>query len=299
MRRRIRFTLHNFSIWKVTRIQGVYRTAVLCAFCLLSIPAGAEICKQWKEAVRIGELPVQLKEASGLAASRQFPGRVYHINDSGDIGRFYFTDMEGKNGQAVRVAGFAPYDTEAISLGACPNNRQRSCIYIADIGDNDQNRKSVEVVVVEEAEKFAQPVKPVKRFRLHYPDGQPHDAESFAVHPDGTMYLLTKTRPGRLYKANTNKLEQTLMPVIILNLGNAATDMTISDDGTRMLILTYRDAFEYSMDFKEQNKIHLNFLQQQEGVAYLPGSRAFIYTTEQLLPVLPQWMMKVECVESH
>jgi len=43
----------------------------------------------------------------------------------------------------------------------------------------------------------------------------------------------------------------------------------------------------------------LNFLQQQEGVTYLPGSRSFVYTTEQLLPTLPQWIMRVDCVEKN
>jgi hypothetical protein len=63
----------------------------------------------------------------------------------------------------------------------------------------------------------------------------------------------------------------------------------------RLLVLTYMDAVEYSMDFKQQQKIRLNFLQQQESVAYLAGSRSFIYSTEQLLQGLPQWIMKVDC----
>jgi hypothetical protein len=81
----------------------------------------------------------------------------------------------------------------------------------------------------------------------------------------------------------------------MLDPGGVPTDMTISDDGTRLLVLTYTDAVEYTMDLKEQQKIRLNFLQQQESVAYLPGSRAFIYTTEKSLPILPQWIMRVDC----
>lgn len=71
--------------------------------------------------------------------------------------------------------------------------------------------------------------------------------------------------------------------------------MAISDDGSRLLVLTYRDAVEYSFDFRHQRRIELPFLQQQESVAYLPGSRSFIYTTEQLLPMLPQPIMRAEC----
>ncbi len=278
----------------MTTIQGIYRAA---GFCLISIFAGsanAQICKDWKEAVRIGELQVQLKEASGIAASRQFPGRLYHINDSGDVGNFYITGMDGKDTRPVRVSNFDPQDTEAMSLGPCPNNGRGSCLYLGDIGDNNANRKSIDIVVADEVENFPKTVKPRARMKLRYPDGS-HDAESLAVHPDGTIFILTKERPAHMFKASPNLPEQTLKSVTMLDPGGKPTDMTISDDGTRLLVLTYTDAVEYSIDFKEQQKIRLNFLQQQESVAYLPGSRSFVYTTEQLLAGLPQWIMRVDC----
>ena len=244
--------------------------------------------------MRVGELQVQLTEASGLAASRQFPGRLYHINDSGDTGKFYITGMDGKDTRAVRVDGFEGEDTEALSLGPCPGRGTISCLYLGDIGDNDAKRKSIEIVVVDEVRNFSQTVKPRVRLKLLYPD-RPHDAESMAVHPNGDIYILTKEYPAHLFKANPKVVEQTLTPVTTLQPGGKPTDMAISDDGTRLLVLTYMDAVEYSMDFKQEQKIRLNFLQQQESVAYLPGSRSFIYSTEQLLQGLPQWIMKVDC----
>ena len=294
MSRGLRLILHIFSIEKVTAIQGIYRTAGFFLIGLLPTTADAQLCKQWSEAVRIGELQVQLTEASGLAASRQFPGRLYHINDSGETGKFFITGMDGKDTRSVRINDFEPEDTEALSLGPCPGKDQISCLYIGDIGDNDVKRKSIEIVVVDEVRNFSPTVKARSRLKLLYPDG-PHDAESLAVHPNGDIYILTKENPARLYKANPNAVQQTLTPVTTLQPGGKPTDMTISDDGMRLLVLTYMDAVEYSMDFKQQQKIRLNFLQQQESVAYLPGSRSFIYSTEQLLQGLPQWIMKVNC----
>jgi len=294
MSRGLRLILHIFSIEKVTAIQGIYRTAGFFLIGLLPTTLDAQLCKQWSEAVRIGELQVQLTEASGLAASRQFPGRLYHINDSGETGKFFITGMDGKDTRSVRINDFEPEDTEALSLGRCPGKDSISCLYIGDIGDNDVKRKSIEIVVVDEVRSFSQTVKARSRLKLLYPDG-PHDAESMAVHPNGDIYILTKENPARLYKANPNAVLQTLTPVITLQPGGRPTDMAISDDGTRLLVLTYMDAVEYSMDFKQQQKIRLNFLQQQESVAYLPGSRSFIYSTEQLLQGLPQWIMKVNC----
>jgi hypothetical protein len=267
---------------------------LLSILSILSTAASGEICPRWKDSVRIGELQPQLKEASGLAASRQFPGRLYHINDSGDAGNFYITGMDGKDTRAIRVADFEPTDTEALSLGPCFSNRRDSCIYLGDIGDNDQKRKSIEIAVVNEVQNFPQTVSVRKRFKLRYPDG-PHDAESMAVHPDGSIYILTKEAPARLFKANANLAQPMLEAVTTLDPGGKPTDMAISDDGSRLLVLTYVDAIEYSMNFKQQQKIRLNYLQQQESIAYLPGSQSFIYSTERLLAVLPQWIMRVDC----
>jgi hypothetical protein len=275
-------------------IQGIYRDACLSLICLLTPAAYAQICRQWKESFRTGELKVPLDEASGVAVSRQFPGRLYHINDSGADGIFYTTAMDGGNTRAVRVAGFDPVDTEALSLGPCSGQGQPTCLYIGDIGDNNKKRKSIEIVVIEEVRSFPQTVKPRSRMKLRYPDG-PHDAESLAVHPNGTIYILTKERPAKLFRVNPNPAQNELIPVTTLNPDTVPTDMTISDDGTRLLVLTYTDAFEYTMDFKQQQRISLNLLQQQESVAYLPGSRSFIYTTERLLPGLPQWIMRADC----
>jgi hypothetical protein len=202
--------------------------------------------------------------------------------------------MDGKDTRSVRINDFEPEDTEALSLGPCPGKDSISCLYLGDIGDNDVKRKSIEIAVVDEVRSFSPTVKARSRLKLLYPDG-PHDAESMAVHPNGDIYILTKENPARLYKANPNAVLQTLTPVITLQPGGRPTDMAISDDGTRLLVLTYMDAVEYSIDFKQQQKIRLNFLQQQESVAYLPGSRSFIYSTEQLLQGLPQWIMKVNC----
>jgi hypothetical protein len=149
-------------------------------------------------------------------------------------------------------------------------------------------------VVIDEMRNFAQTVKPRRRMKLRYPD-KPHDAESMAVHPNGTIFILTKERPAQLFKVNPNPGQTELIPVTMLNPDSVPTDMTLSDDGRTLLVLTYTDAFEYTMDFKLQQKISLNILQQQESVAYLPGSRSFLYTTERLLPGLPQWVMRVDC----
>src|SRR5262245_47916309 len=266
MSRGLRLILHIFSIEKVTAIQGIYRTAGFFLIGLLPTTADAQLCRQWSEAVRVGELQVQLTEASGLAASRQFPSRLYHINDSGETGKFFITGMDGKDTRSVKINDFEPDDTEALSLGACAAKDSSSCLYIGDIGDNDVKRKSIEIVVVEEVRNFSPTLKPRSRLKLMYPDG-PHDAESMAVHPNGDIYILTKENPARLYKANPNAVQQTLTHVTMLLPGGTPTDMAISDDGMRLLATTNKNAVQHSTKNKQQQKTPLNILQHQESVA--------------------------------
>jgi len=280
----------------VTHNPGIYRAAAVLLAGLLAQAAHGQVCTEWKDAVHIGDLQLQLEEASGVAVSRKFPNRLYHVNDSGDAGTFYVTNMQGRETRPVSITGFKPRDTEAISLGGCGNGK--SCLFIGDVGDNQRRRETAEIVIVEELEQFPASVSPIARMKLRYPDG-PHDAESLAVHPDGTIYILTKEQPARLFKAKSHSSSQVLTPVMTLDAGGRPTDMAISDDGTRLLVLTYLDAVEFGIDFQHpeplryRQTIHVRFLQQQEGVAYLPGSRSFVYTTERL--VFPAWVMRVDC----
>jgi hypothetical protein len=137
-------------------------------------------------------------------------------------------------------------------------------------------------------------VNAVGRLTLRYPDGA-HDAESIAVHPTGTLFILTKEHPARLFKAALEPAQQMLEMVTTLDTRHAPTDMAISDDGKRLMVLTYQEAVEFTMDFKEPSKVPLTFLQQQESLAYLPGGRSVVYTTERLFAQLQQPIMKMEC----
>ena len=269
-------------------------TLLLTVIALPPLVGQGQLCQQWTEATLVGELPPLLRESSGIAASRNYPDRLYHINDSGDTGTFYVSTSGGAHVQPVAIANFTPRDTEALSLGPCLGAAQRSCIYIADIGDNQRRRKTLEIVGVEERVRFDKTVNAAARLTLRYPDG-PHDAESMAVHPDGTVFILTKEHPARLFRAKLAPAPQTLEPVTSLDVGSPPTDMAISDDGTRLIVLTYKGAVEYAMNFKEQRTIPVLVLLQQESTTYLPGSRSFVFTTERTFPAQPQPIMRYDC----
>ncbi len=273
-------------------------------------------CSTWASAAEIGALDHEaIPEASGLEVSSRFPDRLYHINDSGDSGRFFVTARDGSGTRIVRIEGFEPSDTEDIAIGQCPAGGG-SCLFIADVGANVGMRNSLEVVVIEEQEQYPETVIPLFRFRFRYPEG-PGDAEAFAVHPNGDIFIITKRANYLMLTASASQIfriprltwvDPSAGVIVAEHIGeldltaissdrfsgSLPTALDIYDDGSRFLVLTYVNAFEFYFDLTEAplpettemvrgrdyNQIELVPLAQQESVAYVPRSEDFLYETE-------------------
>jgi hypothetical protein len=306
-------------------------TAVMIFF---NVPESrAVLCTKWSEGEKIGTLNyLRLDEASGIAVSQKYPGRLYHVNDSGSGPYFYTTDMSGGKMKPVRIAGFdsSRSDFEDASVGACFSGK--SCFFIADIGDNRKKRDFVDIIVIEELEHYNHPVAPLRVVRLVYPD-HAHNAEGLAIHPNGDIYIFTKEEnvdsteafPAKLFRVTKDKWENAgeaeIMPDYLgqldvpkLNgsdsaLGSVITSFDIAPDGKRFLILTYENAYEFDIDLsksglkpsaglvagKDYRVIQLTPLPQQESISYVDGGRGFIYDTEYHFFEVP--IMKVGCLD--
>ncbi|HML94888.1 MAG TPA: hypothetical protein PKC29_05620 [Thermodesulfobacteriota bacterium] len=313
---------------------AIFALFFLAAYAAFSnpLPAAAGICGEWGEAKKTGTLDhLRIDEASGVAVSTKFPGRLYHINDSGGGPYFYITDTAGGNTRAVRIEGYDSkrLDFEDMSIGECAPGR--SCVFIADIGDNRKRRDYTEIIAVEEIEDFAGAVKPLKRVKIAYPDG-PRNAEALAVHPGGDIFILTKEEkrdyteayPARLYRLPRDKWrnagEGVLKPEYVGEidfpsllpgaspLGQVVTSFDIAPDGKKFIVLTYEKAVEFGIDLsagdlkpaakmeegKDYRVIEVMPLPQQESIAYVDGGSGFIYDTEHHLFEVP--IMRVGCV---
>jgi hypothetical protein len=281
----------------------------------------AAVCT-WNAPKEVGVLDETVNESSGLAISRRFPDRAYRINDSGDTGRFFVTDLAGRGLKIVNIQGFDPLDNEDMALGPC--DRSTDCIFIGDIGDNQRRRPSIELVVVPEQAEFPSDLRAAYRVRMQYPDGS-HDAESLAVHPDGTVYITTKdATKSQIYRLkrdqwrNPQNAVQVLEPVVALDWARLrpntlpftrqATSMDIAPDGKRFVILTYTDAVEFFVDlsgtisapetWKEgihYRTVAITTLEQEEAIAYLPDGQSFLYDTERPQNVRSARIMRTDC----
>lgn len=142
-------------------------------------------------------------EASGVAISRRTPGILWSHGDS-HIGEPYLFafDAQGAVKGRIRLVGMRVTDWEDIDVGPCGS---RTCIFVADIGDNRASRRSITIHRFPEPLPTEQSVRGHETFHATLPDG-PNDAESIFVSNSGEMFMVTKgeTGPVILYSFGLN-----------------------------------------------------------------------------------------------
>jgi hypothetical protein len=203
-----------------------------------------------------------IDEASGIARSLRSDNVFWVINDSGKP-RLHAIDGRGADLGRVKVEGAKLSDWEDLAsfrIGDDPY------LLIADIGDNDANRKDVRVYVVAEPAVDDDEVEVAWQFDFTYPDG-PLDAEAVAVDANaGRILVLSKREiPAVLYELPLRpetEGRQVAKPVAIPALPQPRrqdlefaprtknwwwqpTAMDLADDGSGAVILTYRGVFYY------------------------------------------------------
>lgn len=237
--------------------QGQSRAATTCQ------PAGA-----------LRPLP-GLPEASGLAASRVTPGRFWTHNDSGEPVLFAL-DANGVVTGRVQVSGAGVEDWESIAVGPCASG---SCIYIADIGDNDAKRRRITVYRVPEPKAASGSAAVSDVFHATYPDGR-HDAETLLVAAEGRLHIVTKGEKGSvgLYRFPTQlqsgasvQLERVGVASGDRNAASRITDGAVSPDGqwvvlrTRSALSYYRASDLLAGNWKVARRVDLTPLKEPQG----------------------------------
>lgn len=169
---------------------------------------------------------VEITEASGIAASRVHDDVYYVHNDSGGAPRFFAMDSAGNDLGSFVVNAAAAVDWEDIATGPCDDSPQESCIYLADIGDNPQNRASYTIYRTREPASIGagQNING-DAFSFTYPDGS-HNAEALLADPaTGTLFIVTKSMTSAgIYRFP----DQLVSGTTVTYLGDAALPAGIS-----------------------------------------------------------------------
>jgi hypothetical protein len=247
----------------------------------------------------------RITEASGIAVGLASPGVVYVQNDSGDSSRFFALDARtGATAATFAVPAARNVDWEDIAVAR--DAAGTPSVWLADIGDNDAARSEVQVYRVDEPHVAASARDGTLRsarpdvWRLRYPGGAVN-AESFAVTPDGTGYLVTKSVIGasvvyRLPPRPDASRVQTLQRVGAIQFvpdgtsnpfGIAgelsATAASISRDGSVLVVRTYTAAYVWRLRgadvraaiAQRATRVRLPEQRQGEGIA-VDGPRLLV-----------------------
>ncbi len=189
-----------------------------------------------------------LKESSGVAVSRRYPGTLWTLNDSGNDPLLFATDTLGRNLGVLAVPGTSNRDWEAIALGPCET---RDCLYIADTGNNRRNFDTSTIYRLEEPglplDVSSRPR--VETLEFRFPKGTP-DVEAAFVDGTGAIYLISKSRGSlpavyRLAPESWTDDEHATaelvdrLPIDTSSLGSRVTDAALSPSGRTVAVRTY------------------------------------------------------------
>ena len=203
-----------------------------------------------------------LREASGIAASKCQMDVFWVHNDSGDEALLYAIDAKGKHLGVWKVGEARNRDWEDI---AAVRSDGKCFVLIGDIGDNGRKHERLAVYRVEEPTVAEQSSTSSARSPIStatadvsymtYPNER-HDAEALLVHPtSGEVYLATKSSntPSHVYKfrprfegetQTLTKVGEITVPAIP---NGSITGGDISSDGQRLVLCDYFAGYEWTL----------------------------------------------------
>lgn len=229
------------------RIVAVLIGLLVTVSCKLELPTVDQA--QFADPTITPVQPGLIDEASGIVDARSQPGNVWINQDSGTPTELSLLGYDGKLKGRISVPRFENTDWEEIASGPGPQDGV-NYLYIADIGDNNNQRAFVQIYRLPEPTNLQTPIAQIERINFRYPDG-PRDAEAMFIDPaTKDIYVISKREPNthlyRLpYPQNINELTVAealgQLPSYGQGLPGYVTGAAISPDGTELLVRTYTD----------------------------------------------------------
>ena len=246
--------------------------------------AADAICDDWQppELVSVEDIGFGVTESSGLV---YVDGEFRTIGDAGGEPVLYTFGADGSARGEQRIDGATNTDWEDLAAGPCSTDDDTTCIFIADIGDNDETRTSItlwRLAVSGEARETATACK------LTYPDGESRDAEALLMFPDGTVRIVTKKNDGEAKVFRTSALDcggdaVALTEEAEVDLGEPITGGAVGADGSLVALRSLTQTWVWrgcNIDWANiPEPIALTGEDQGEGVCF--GADDALYTTSE------------------
>jgi hypothetical protein len=233
---------------------------------------------------RVGRLPKELPENSGLAGSAD--GDLWTHQDAGFTNRVFKINEQGELLETIEVPGTSNVDWEDLTRD---NN---GYLYIGDFGNNENKRGNLRIFKVPEQEWA-----PVDTIRFAYADQKAfpppkeklnYDAEAFFWF-DSQLFLFSKNRrrkaPVRVYALPDIPGEYRVQPVDSFQVNAMITAADIDPRLRQVALLGYGKL--YLFEFEKANNLFggrriclpVARAGQAEAVVYLPN-QDILFTNE-------------------
>jgi hypothetical protein len=220
---------------------------------------------------------------------------LFSHNDGGHEATIYVLDLAGSLQGEIPLAGTRNRDWEDIATGECPSG---NCIYVADIGDNQEIREEIFLYRITDTGSYHGSAQRPEVFPMILPDG-PRDMEALFVLPGEEVFFVSKGRghgvalyryPSPLRPGETVTLEMVQsLTEDRLPIPKQFTGADASIDGGTVALRTYEALTFYSWESgklvpMEGGKIALRTLNETQGeaVALGPGGQV-VLTSEAAL----------------
>lgn len=271
-------------------------------------PDAAASCPAFGKPSNLGKVTAEaVDESSGIVASRQNPDVFWIHNDSGDVARTFAVNKDGELLATLSYDENKPEDVEDIALEETADGAN---LYLADIGDNDEVRKSLTI------HRFAEPkLDPSKKdvaltvtsekMTVVYEDGA-HNAETLLFDPNSKeLFIATKKSGGPSYIHRLGAFQAgkkvTTTKIATVDL-DWATGGDISRDGHYVAIrsttktgwLWAREEGEDLADMFKRTPCSAPIASEAQGEAlgWLPDTTGYVTISEGATPTIHQTLFK-------
>jgi hypothetical protein len=195
----------------------------------------------------MGKVTSQLKEASGLVASIENPGKLWTVNDNGNKPEVFLIDGHGRIDLVYTLEKAWNRDWEDIAIGAGPQPG-KNYLYVADIGDNKSKHEVEFVYRFPEPKGSTEEKQIIKDYEIlifKLPDNS-RDAETLIIDPKtNDLFIVSKREDSvRVYQALYPFAGDTVLLSLVCKLAfKSIVGGSISADGSEVLLKSYKQIF--------------------------------------------------------